>query len=66
LQPFNYFVLLWAMIIGYSVYGEMLQTYKLFGAALVVVSGVYIARREFVVARETRKRMRRAMYPPEV
>jgi drug/metabolite transporter (DMT)-like permease len=66
LQPFNYFVLLWAMIIGYSVYGEVLQSYKLFGAALVVVSGVYIARREFVVARETRKRMRRAMYPPEV
>ena len=66
LQPFNYFVLLWAMIIGYSVYGEVLQTNKLIGASLVVISGIYIARREYVVARETRKRLRRSMYPPEV
>jgi drug/metabolite transporter (DMT)-like permease len=66
LQPFNYFILLWAMIIGYSVYGEVLQTYKLVGAAIVVGSGVYIARREFIVARAERRRLRRAMYPPEV
>ena len=66
LQPFNYFVLLWAMIIGYSVYGEVLQSYKIIGAGLVVFSGVYVARREYVVARETHKRLRRAMYPPEV
>jgi drug/metabolite transporter (DMT)-like permease len=66
LQPFNYFVLLWAMIIGYSIYGEVLQNYKIAGAALVVISGVYIARREFVVARANRKRPRRSMYPPEV
>jgi len=66
LQPFNYFVLLWAMIVGYSIYGEVLQTNKLIGATLVVISGVYIARREFVVARETRKHLRRSMYPPEV
>jgi drug/metabolite transporter (DMT)-like permease len=66
LQPFNYFVLLWAMIIGYSVYGEVLQTNELIGAALVVISGVYIARREYVVARKTRRRLRRSLYPPEV
>jgi len=66
LQPFNYFVLLWAMIIGYSVYGEVLQSNELIGAALVVVSGVYIARREYLVARETRRRLRRSLYPPEV
>ena len=66
LQPFNYFILLWALIIGYSVYDEVLQAHKLIGAALVVISGVYIARREFIVARAERKRLRRAMYPPEV
>jgi drug/metabolite transporter (DMT)-like permease len=66
LQPFNYFILLWAMIIGYSVYDEVLQTYQLAGAALVVISGVYIARREYLVARTKRKRLRRSMYPPEV
>jgi len=66
LQPFNYFVLLWAMIIGYLIYGEVLQSNELIGAALVVISGVYIARREYQVARETRKRLRRSLYPPEV
>ena len=66
LQPFNYFVLLWAMVIGYWIYGEVLPTYKLIGAALVVISGVYIARREYIVGRETRKRLRRTIYPPEV
>jgi drug/metabolite transporter (DMT)-like permease len=54
------------MIIGFSVYGEVLQTYQLVGAAIVVFSGVYIARREYLVARAERKRLRRSMYPPEV
>jgi len=66
LQPFNYFVLLWATILGYVIYGEVLQIDGLIGAALVVVSGVYIARREYLVARQTRRRLRRSMYPPEV
>lgn len=65
LQPFNYFILVWAMIIGFSFYGEVLETTTLIGAALVVGSGVYIARREYAVARAERRRLRKAMYPPE-
>ncbi len=65
LQPFNYFILVWAMMIGFSFYGEVLDTTTLIGAALVVGSGVYIARREYAVARAERRRLRRAMYPPE-
>ncbi|MDH3218098.1 MAG: DMT family transporter [Gammaproteobacteria bacterium] len=65
LQPFNYFILVWAMIIGYSFYGEVLEATTLAGAALVVGSGIYIARREYLVARTTQRRLRRAMYPPE-
>ncbi len=53
------------MIIGFSFYGEVLETTTLIGAALVVGSGVYIARREYVVARAERRRLRKAMYPPE-
>jgi len=66
LQPFNYFILVWAMIIGYSVYGEILDTTTLIGGALVVGSGIYIARREYVVARAERRRLRKAIYPPDV
>ena len=65
LQPFNYFILVWAMIIGYSFYGEVLETTTLAGASLVIGSGVYIARREYLVARTHRRRLRKAMYPPE-
>jgi drug/metabolite transporter (DMT)-like permease len=65
LQPFNYFILVWAMVIGYSFYGEILDTTTLIGASLVIGSGVYIARREYLVARIHRRRLRKAMYPPE-
>ncbi len=66
LQPFNYFVLVWAIGIGYFVYQEVLNTTELLGAGLVVLSGIYIARREYKVTREARRRLRRSMYPPEV
>lgn len=65
LQPFNYFILVWAMLIGYLFYGEILDQATLAGASLVVASGVYIARREYVVARTERRRLRQAMYPPD-
>lgn len=51
LQPFNYFVLVWAILIGYVVYGEVLDPVALSGAAVVVGSGVFIARREYRLAR---------------
>ncbi len=66
LQPFNYFILIWAMIIGYSIYGEILEATTLVGAGLVVCSGIYIARREYLVSRAERRRLRKALYPPEV
>ena len=66
LQPFNYFVLIWAIIIGFFVYREVLETSALIGAGLVVLSGIYIARREYTVSRESSRQLRRAMYPPEV
>ena len=46
LQPFNYFVLVWAMLFGYAFYGEVLGFVTLVGAGIVVASGIFIARRE--------------------
>ena len=51
LQPFNYFVLVWAILIGYVLYGEVLSSTTLLGAAIVVGSGVFIARREYKLMR---------------
>ncbi len=46
LQPFNYFVLVWAIVFGYFLFGELLDPVALFGAVIVVASGVFIAQRE--------------------
>lgn len=51
LQPFNYCVLVWAMIVGFIVYGEVLDAPTLVGAAIVVASGTFIARREYLLSR---------------
>ena len=52
LQPFNYFVLVWAIIIGFFLYGETLSPTTLLGAGIVVGSGVFIARREHKLMRK--------------
>ena len=58
-------MLVWAIGIGYFAYQEILDTAKLIGAAMVVLSGIYIARREYTVTREAKRQLRRSMYPPE-
>jgi len=46
LQPFNYLILVWAMLMGWVFYGEVLDRLAIAGAALVVASGLYIGFRE--------------------
>jgi len=58
LQPLHYFTLVWAVIIAYLVYGEVLSPLTLAGAAIVVGSGVFIARREYQLMRRGRREHR--------
>ena len=51
LQPFNYTVLVWAIIIGYLVFGEVLDSISILGAGIIVISGLSIARREYLATR---------------
>ncbi|MGR3913486.1 MAG: DMT family transporter [Gammaproteobacteria bacterium] len=51
LQPFNYFILVWAILIAFLLYGEVLSPRAMLGAAIVVASGVFIARREYKLMR---------------
>lgn len=46
LQPFNYFLLVWAIGVGFVVFGEVLTLRELIGAGIVVGSGLFIAFRE--------------------
>src|SRR5437868_3265823 len=46
--PFNYLSLVWAMILGFAVWGDVPTPGLLVGSAIVVASGVYILWRETV------------------
>lgn len=43
LQPFNYFTLPWALLLGVLLFGETIPLQQLSGAALVVASGLVVA-----------------------
>ena len=51
LQPFNYFILVWAIVLGYWVFGEVLAFHQVLGAAIVVFSGLYVGFREYAASR---------------
>lgn len=46
--PFNYLSLVWAVILGFAIWGDMPTPGLLTGSAIVVASGVYILWRETV------------------
>jgi drug/metabolite transporter (DMT)-like permease len=44
--PFRYSGLLWAMLVGFIVWGDVPTATMLAGAAIVVVAGIYMLRAE--------------------
>ena len=51
-SPFRYLTIIWAITIGYLVWGDLPDKYVVTGIVLVVCSGLYILRREIVVRRQ--------------
>ena len=49
--PFRYSALLWAMLLGYLVFGDRPDAMMVTGAAIIVLSGLYAFYRESVLAR---------------
>ena len=58
--PFRYTSLLWALLFGYFIFGEWPDVITLFGAAVVVGTGIFTLMREHVLA----QRASRATAPP--
>ncbi|WP_242500648.1 DMT family transporter [Tropicimonas sp. IMCC6043] len=52
IAPFRYTSLLWALLLGFVVFGEWPDPVTLAGAALVVATGIFTFRRERKLARE--------------
>jgi len=48
LAPFDYTSMIWALILGYTLFGDFPDWPMLAGAAVVIASGVYIIYRETV------------------
>ena len=44
--PFRHFNMLWAVIFGYAVWGDLPDTWVIAGTTLVIASGLYLMRRE--------------------
>lgn len=49
--PFRYTALLWAMMLGYVIFGDVPDSPMLIGAAIIVLSGLYAFHRERVRSR---------------
>jgi drug/metabolite transporter (DMT)-like permease len=51
LQPFNYTMLVWATLLGFLVFDDLPDNFTIFGAGIIVLSGIYAWHRERVRAR---------------
>lgn len=52
IAPFRYTALLWAMLLGYLVFGDVPDTMMVLGASIIVLSGLYAFYRERIRHRE--------------
>lgn len=53
-QPVQFLQLVWAALLGMTLFGEPLDPYVLIGGGVIVASATYISHREMVVARKAR------------
>ena len=52
IAPFRYSVVLWAMILGFVVFGEIPSASTIIGSMIVIAAGLYTLHREHVAARQ--------------
>ncbi len=50
--PFRYSILIWALILGLLIWGDLPDTVTLLGMAIVTSAGIYTFRREMIVRRK--------------
>ncbi len=56
IAPFDYAALVFAVALGYLIWGDVPDAFLLFGAGIVIGSGLYILHRETMLARRRRAR----------
>jgi S-adenosylmethionine uptake transporter len=53
--PFRYTVILWGLIVGFVVWGDVPGPLTAAGMALITLSGLYVIRREYALHRQARR-----------
>jgi len=59
--PFRYTSLIWALLLGWLVFGDWPQTLTLIGAAIVVASGLFTLYREAQISRRAKADLKRPL-----
>ncbi len=54
-SPFRYSSLVWAVLFGYLIWGDLPDVWTITGGSIIVISGLYILHRETRLARERRQ-----------
>ncbi len=54
LQPYNYTLFVWAVVVGYLFFGDIPDRWTLAGAAVIIASGIYVWHRERVRAKHSK------------
>ncbi len=49
--PYQYTMIVWAVALGWMVFGDVPDAFTLSGAAIIIVAGLYILWREQIVTR---------------
>ena len=62
-MPFKYFNMIWAIALGFAIWGDLPDRWMIGGTVLVVLSGLYIMHRETSRRRGTRHVRRRGRLP---
>ncbi len=57
ISPFEYSALIWAVLLGYLLWGELPDMITLLGAVIVISSGLYIIYRETIITGRVRPRL---------
>jgi drug/metabolite transporter (DMT)-like permease len=52
LQPFIYTIFVWAVAVGYALFGDLPDRWTLLGASIIIASGLYVWHRERVRAEQ--------------
>ncbi len=61
LAPFSYTQLIWIIVLGYAVFGDFPDHWSLVGIAVIMASGIYIARHQHMSERQRRAELRESM-----